>query len=531
MLYSILVEGHLGEEKAIMIDNEREYSYLQLHQQAMAMLAYMRQQGICSGDRVMIENHNDGRTVTAILSCIAGGMIFVLVPEGCQEAERQYIMQDCSAAMFLDLQNITNFKQTDANITQKSNLESAKGPGATNAKEPSSENAKDSYMENGGKSEWDDSGDVRDIVPESAGVYILYTSGTEGIRKGVLACQHQVIFCCNGIHSRLNYKETDKVLCSLPLEFDYGLYQVFLSLQSNTTLFLAGTAVIQMIPRQLLDWQITIFPTIPSVVNLLLKLGYLNSEELPFLRKITFTGEYLPVSLIKSLKKALPETEVIPMYGVTECKRIAVMPEGREDKTMAGSCGLPLDGITVSLEGMDADGIGELVVEGPNVMEGYWNNTKSPANTVNSGKTITNRFVINANTGQKAYRTGDLLSIDEEGFLYFRGRCNGLIKSRGYRISELEVERIVQEIEGVVECAVVGIPDEICGERIGVCVYAQSREVLDSIVRVISQYTIYRNNYTIFAAQGLLPRNSNQKIDKIKLKRMIYDKDRYFFWE
>ena len=106
-----------------------------------------------------------------------------------------------------------------------------------------------------------------------------------------------------------------------------------------------------------------------------------------------------------------------------------------------------------------------------------------------------------------------------------------MIKSRGYRISELEVERIVQEIEGVVECAVVGIPDEICGERIGVCVYAQSREVLDSIVRVISQYTIYRNNYTIFAAQGLLPRNSNQKIDKIKLKRMIYDKDRYFFWE
>ena len=491
MLYSVLVEGHLGEEKAILTDNEREYTYLQLHRQAMAMLAYMRRRGIRFGDRVLIENHNDGRTVAAILSCIAGGMIFVLAPEGCKEAERRHIMQDCSASVCLNLQIMKEFQQTDADL--------------------------------------DDSDVVRDIVPESAGAYILYTSGSEGDRKGVLACQRQIIFCCGSICSRLKYKETDRVLCSLPLEFDYGLYQVFLSLQSNARLFLAGTAIIQMIPRQLKDWQITVFPSIPSVVNLLLRLGYLDSQYLPYLRKITFTGEYLSVTLIKNLRKTLPQTEIVPMYGVTECKRIAVMPEGREDKTKAGSCGLPLDGITVSLEGMDADGVGELVVEGPNVMEGYWDDIELPIIKDISGKNIKNRFGINQMTGQRTFRTGDLLSMDEEGFLYFHGRRNGLIKSRGYRISELEVEHIVQEIDEVVECAVVGLPDDVCGERIGICVYARSREARDRIAKVMSEHTIYQNNYSIFAAFNLLPRNKNGKIDKIKLKGMIDDKDRYFF--
>ena len=267
-----------------------------------------------------------------------------------------------------------------------------------------------------------------------------------------------------------------------------------------------------MIPGWLHKWRISIFPSVPSVVNLLLKMNYLNQEQLPCLRKITFTGEYLSVDEIKAIKAVLPLTAVTPMYGITECKRVAVMPEEREDKVMAGSCGLPLDGVTVYLEGGARTGEGELVVEGPNVMEGYWQGEEGG-------------FGINPETGVRIYHTGDLMSIDEEGFLYFKGRCNGLIKSRGYRISEMEVERLLWRIKGIIECAVVGVPDTLCGEKIGICVYAHAREVQGLIAETMWQNSVYRNCYHIYMMTDLLPRNRNGKIDKVKLRRVIHERE------
>lgn len=469
MLYAALIEEHLNEKKAVLTDRSRDYTYMQLHKKALGILAYMRRRGAAAGDRVLIRNYNDGDTVAAILACLAGGMIFVPVSGTCSEEELSYIMADCSPRLALDLHREEKAAESEAVR------------------------------------------DDRDKVPESAYAYILYTSGTEGEKKGVLACQRQIIFCCNGILSRLGYRESDRVLCSLPLEFDYGLYQIFLSLLSRTRLFLIEPGMIQMIPHCLHKWGITIFPSIPSVVNLLLKMHYLNQEQLPCLRKITFTGEYLPVEEIKALKAVLPAVEMIPMYGTTECKRIAVMPEGREDKVMAGSCGLPLDGVTVYLEEGAEHGEGKLIVEGPNVMEGYWQDKEGG-------------FGVNPKTGMRTYRTGDLLAIDEEGFLYFRGRCNGLIKSMGHRISEMEIENLIGKIEGVIECAAVGIHDTVCSEKIGIFVFAHSKEVSRFIGDVMSQNVTYRNCYCIFMMTDPLPRNSNGKIDKAKLKGLVHER-------
>lgn len=471
MLYAELIEKNLDGEMAVLTDRNGDYTYMQLHKKAMGILAYMRQCGAATGDRVLIRNHNDADTVAAILACLAGGMIFVPVSDVCSEEELTYMREDCSAFLALDLQ-------------------------------------KEEVFEEAG---WEAARDCGNKIPESAGAYILYTSGTEGKKKGVLACQRQIIFCCNRILSRLGYRESDRVLCSLPLEFDYGLYQIFLSLLSRTRLYLIEPGVIQMIPYCLHKWEITIFPSIPSVANLLLKMHYLNREQLPCLRKITFTGEYLPVEEIKALKAILPGTEMIPMYGTTECKRIAVMPEGREDKVMAGSCGLPLDGVTVYFEEGTDHGEGKLIVEGPNVMEGYWRNEEGG-------------FGVNPKTGMRTYQTGDLIAIDEEGFLYFRGRCNGLIKSMGHRISEMEIENLIWKIEGVIECAAVGIHDTVCGEKIGIFVFAHSEEVSGFIANVMSQNVIYKNCYRVFMMTAPLPRNSNGKMDKAKLKGLIHER-------
>lgn len=469
MLYAALIEEHLKEQKHILVNGKREFTYFQLHEGAMGFLTYFYQNGVQKGDRILIKNHNDERTIEAILACLAGGLIFVLVSNKCSEKEMGYFVKDCSPSMILEPSEVNNI---DIVINRE-------------------------YK--------------RTRIPESMGAYILYTSGTTGEKKGVYGCHKQIMFCCRSILSRLEYNESDKVLCSLSLEFDYGLYQIFLSLLSKAQIFLVESEMLQMIPRYLYQWEITVYPSIPSVMNLLLKLRFLDKIQLPYLRCITFTGEYLSVELIKRIREILPSAEVIPMYGVTECKRIAIMPKGHEDKVMAGSCGLPLDGVRVYLlKENSMDSVGELIVEGPNVMEGYWNEGDG--------------FETNLKTGMKIYHTGDLMSIDVEGFLYFYGRVNGLIKIMGHRISEVEIENIVSSVTGVLECAVVGFRDDIYGEKIGICIYSKDENIKKGIQEILATRPRYMNSYELFCFSAPLPRNYNGKVNKIKLGKIINEK-------
>ncbi len=256
-------------------------------------------------------------------------------------------------------------------------------------------------------------------------------------------------------------------------------------------------------------WEITAFPTIPSVANIMMKTGMLREGDYPKLRYITFTGEILQVSLIRSLEERFPGIRVIPMYGLTECKRVSVMPEGREDKVRAGSCGLPLDGVRVWLEKVDPNsGIGELVVEGENVMEGYWGIPND------SGAT----FSLNQETGKRRLHTGDIFRIDEEGFLYFCGRENGIIKVWGHRISGAWIENIIRAVEGVREAAVMSAADVDAGEVPVLFLYA-SEEVNEEHIRSrMKELPAYLQRYRLFMTREPLPKNPNGKIDRKRLR-------------
>ena len=185
---------------------------------------------------------------------------------------------------------------------------------------------------------------------------------------------------------------------------------------------------------------------------------------------------------------------------------------------MAGSCGLPLDGVQVRLlKKNPQDNIGELVVEGPNVMEGYWKEAHG--------------FEKNPQTGMRIYHTGDLLSMDEEGFLYFYGRINGLLKVMGRRISEAEIENIVKAADGVVECAAMGIPDPLYGEKIGICVSVKEKTAEKEIRKILADWPEYGNLYELFLFSDLLPRNPHGKIDKRKLREMSDEKRSCILWK
>lgn len=466
-----MIEEHLEDERIVLSDGQTEMTFQQIHERTAQYCAVFHRMKLKRGDRVLAMTGDLLETVVILLACIADGMIFVPVNQRLDQESKEYILRDCKPALILEDSN--GCMRTEEGI-----------------------NRVDSMAE-------------RERCRENTLAYILYTSGTEGKPKGVVASQKQILFCSTAINRRLCNTAEDRILCCLPLSFDYGLYQVFLAFLSGAGLYLALGDVIQRIPYLLRQWEITAFPTIPSVANIMMKTGMLRDGDYPKLRYITFTGEILQVSLIRSLEERFPGVRVIPMYGLTECKRVSVMPEGREDKVTAGSCGLPLEGVRVWLERVDPDsGMGELVVEGDNVMEGYWGIPDD------SGAA----FSFNKESGKRRLHTGDIFRIDDEGFLYFCGRENGIIKVWGHRISSAWIENIIKAVEGVKEAAVMSAADVDAGEMPVLFMYASEEVKEEHIRNRMRELPAYLQRYHLFMMKEPLPKNPNGKIDRKRLR-------------
>ena len=470
MLYHKLIEEHVDVDGNVLSDGKQSYSYFQIHERVMEIRASFEKMDLQVGSRVLITATNCIETILTVLACIADGYIFVLLYPEMSEMEKEQIRRNCTPDLCVD--GITGFISREKFRCVKE----------------------------------------RTVLPEDTLVSILYTSGSDGFHKGVVASQKQILFCCTAINQRLMNTERDRILCCLPLAFDYGLYQVFLAFLNCSLLYIAKGVVLQKIPKMLSEWKITAFPIIPSVMNVLIKTSLLKGLFLPELRYITFTGERLSVKLIDELMKLFPKTEVVPMYGLTECKRVSIMPFGRNDKKKQGSCGLPLAGVRVWLADVDPKtGIGELVVNGPNVMEGYWGELGK------SGEV----YRTNSFTGERFIYTGDLFRIDTEGFLYFCGRKSRIIKVKGYRISCVRIEKLLEKLETIDELAVLGIEDQYSGEKPAIFVCTGDEQIRERVCEIMKKQPRYMRNYELFVQKNSLPKTSNGKIDVLELKKRL----------
>ena len=250
---------------------------------------------------------------------------------------------------------------------------------------------------------------------------------------------------------------------------------------------------------------------------MLLKSRVLERIDLPNLRYITSTGDVFPPSHIQRLKDLLPQTNIYPMYGLTECKRVSIVPGGKL-RGREFSVGLPLPGTQVSI--VDITGskvlpgtIGELIVRGPHVMAGYWND---PVETAR-------RFRRNNETEDVLLFTGDFFWMDEDGFLYFTGRDGSFIKSHGQKVSPPEIESFLATIDGISEAAVVGVPDPVVGEFVYAFVYLIepgylcSQDIKNKCKNSLAP--IERPKY-IEISNTPLPKTLNGKINRLRLQQL-----------
>ena len=487
MLYSFLITERLSDRQVVLTDCRENYTYRDIDELSGKIECALKQFGLKRNDRVLLLAEHTVATVMILMACMRMGVCFAPIPPRISPWALEVLTKDALPALIIGDHGPNGVRRISPGELMA--LSAGK-----RVSEP-------------------------ECVRADTVCYILYTSGSTDQPKGVVALEKNVKFCIEAINRRLRNSASDRILCCLPLSFDYGLYQVFLALASGACLVLPPDVPLPSIISLLAKERITGFPAMPSMLNLLLKTRLLNKVNLDHMRYVTSTGDVFSIELIRRISASIPSAEILPMYGLTECKRVAVMPLNRRDKTLAGSCGLPLDGVSVWLEHPDERGVGELVVSGENVMSGYWNDLAAT-------KTC---FYFDADKGH-CFRTGDIFRIDDEGYLYFVGRKKLILKVNGYRIGIIELESFLLKAMGDVvnELAVSGCPDEIMGEKIEVFVWASAscEVVIERLTQVSEALPPYQRPHFLCFSNRPLPKNANGKTDRTFLKEMALQNER-----
>ena len=351
---------------------------------------------------------------------------------------------------------------------------------------------------------------------------ILYTSGSTGHPKGVVLSHRNLITGARSVAAYLGNHADDRLLCALPLSFDYGLSQL-------TTAFLAGAEAVlinYLLPRDMISavarYAITGLACVPPLWVQLAQLDW-PDEARRSLRYATNSGGSMPRATLNALRARLPDTEIFLMYGLTEAFRSTYLPPAELDRR-PDSIGKAIPNAEILVVRDDGELCGpgepgELVHRGAQVALGYWNDAERSAERF---RPLPGREAAIA-APEMAVWSGDTVRADEDGFLYFVGRRDDTIKTSGYRVSPTEVEEVVYGSGGVGEAAVLGLPHPILGQGIVAVVTSpeggeiDTDAVLAACRSALPAFMVPQRLVT----RAALPRTPNGKIDRRELYREL----------
>jgi len=357
---------------------------------------------------------------------------------------------------------------------------------------------------------------------ESDLAYILYTSGSTGTPKGVMLTHRNALTFVDWCAAAFRIGPDDRLSNHAPLHFDLSVFDVYNTLAAGATVSLIHeeiTVFPQRLAALLEDHGITVWYSVPSALVYLLLHGDLAARDLDHLRLILFAGEVFPMKYLRQLADLLPRAELYNLYGPTETN---VCTYHRVDRfRLAGQERLPIGRACANTETVVLDeqgnlvptgGTGELYVRGPSVTPGYWGDADKSRRALVDDPRPPHR-------GEKLYRTGDLVTFDAHGEYLFLGRRDNQVKSRGYRIELGDIEAALYSHPGVVEAAVVAVPDEDIGSRLRAYVALRVGESVSPTALQahcaarVPRYMVPEH----IEVRGELPRTSTGKTDRTRL--------------
>lgn len=443
--------------KYALVCAKRRYSYGEIESSSNALAHSLVASGVQRGDRVVIFADNTVETVVSFWAVLKANAVVSIVNPLTKGDKLGYLLEDCRpAALITDAHLHSVFAEPAQacshlkRVIVAGDIDDTRLAGLPNAQR------------------WNDAiataersvPPVRSCIDADLAA-IIYTSGSTGDPKGVMLTHRNMLTACTSISSYLELQEDEVILGVLPLAFDYGLYQMIMAFRSGARLVLERSFTF---PAQILNLMVeegvTGFPGVPTIFSILAELKTLKDYDLSKIRYVTNTAAALPVKHITMLRDIFPTARIYSMYGLTECKRCTYLPP-RDLERKPASVGIAIPNTEMWI--VDDDGnrvapgtVGQLVIRGATVMKGYWEKPEATAKKLKPGPL----------PGELVLYTGDFCKMDEEGYLYFIGRMDDVIKSRGEKVAPKEVENMLMEIAGVKEVAVIGVADEILGQAI-----------------------------------------------------------------
>jgi amino acid adenylation domain-containing protein len=438
-------------DKPAVIATDGRISYAELDARSAALAAFLVEQGVRRGDRVAIFLDNSATVVIGIYAALRAGAAFVVINPQTKEDKLHYILADCGAvALVADGRSAAMLARLAPELPDLATVV-LRGDARDEALDAT---ALEAALAHGG-------------VPADPGTIpldlaaLVYTSGSTGNPKGVMLSHQNMVFAQQSLCEYLRLQREDRILDVVPLAFDYGLYQALMSVHLGATLVLEPSfAFPAQVIQHVHDEQVTVFPGVPTVFATLLSLHRKQPLSMPSVRCITNTAAHLPDEYVPGLRAMCPDARIYKMYGLTECKRVSYLDPDEID-SKPSSVGKAIPGTETFVlddhgERVPPGQVGVLHVRGPHVMMGYWNLPDETEHMLRPGPY----------PGERMLCTHDFFKVDDEGFLYFVGRSDDIIKSRGEKVSPIEVENAIHTIPGVREAAVVGVPDDWMGQAI-----------------------------------------------------------------
>jgi acyl-CoA synthetase (AMP-forming)/AMP-acid ligase II len=454
-----------AEQVAVIVGAER-FTYAELESRARGLAATLCARGVAPGDRVVIFGDNTLEVVLAFWATLMAGGVAV-VTSALARAERvAYVLEDTGATALVTFASLAPAFLESATRSAHLRVVIVAGalPGGKLQRLP-------------GGVHWEEAEASSDRAaapaPHGAGgalAAIIYTSGSTGQPKGVMHTHASLRAAARAIVEYLGLAPHDVLFGALPFAFGYGLFQLIAATAVGGTLVVErGFAFPASVLARLSAERVTCLAGVPSVLALLDGVEKPSDVDLSCVRIVTNAAAALSSRHVEIVRRLFPRAVLFSMYGQTECIRGTYVPPAALARKPT-SIGIPIPYSEAWLvdehDRRVAPGeVGQLVLKSPHVMSGYWKRPAETAAKLRPGP-----------LGERVLYTGDLATRDEEGFFHFVARMDDIIKSRGEKVAPVEVERVIMDLPGVREVAVIGVEDDLLGQAIKAILVVDDRD-------------------------------------------------------
>lgn len=434
-----LLEGPAGDRLALVAGEER-LTYAAFRSRVAALAGHLVDAGIAPGDRVAVLLPKSIAECVALFAIAQAGAAFVPIHPSLRPAQVRHIVEDCSARALVTEPGLrATLGETLAVTCETASCEPTTGGVLLTLP------ARDGP------------------APPADLAAILYTSGSTGLPKGVMLSHANLIAGTRIVRTYLEITPDERILSVLPLAFDYGLNQLLTAVEQGACLVLLDVRFGDEVVRAIETHRITGLAGVPTLWTLLTRAApRLAKADLASLRYITNSGGAVPLETVARLRRALPHTRIVLMYGLTEAFRSTWLPP-EELEARPGSMGRAIP--ETEIFAVTADGRrtapgepGILMHRGPTVSLGYWNRPADTAKVL-----VPDPFDP---LGPPLCRSGDIVVEDADGYFSFVGRDDAMIKTSGFRVSPGEVEAALMATGAFDAVAVIGLPDPNLGQRL-----------------------------------------------------------------